>query len=111
MGDILEAEEDIEDAIEGRGTKSDGLSVEGVSDFEGSISVPDLASELDLSDDVAWLVEDGREGFGEGTGRGLIAGGGDSQPEGVMGVLEVAEVSPMIEGLLSVGEIREVTAS
>jgi hypothetical protein len=108
--DFLVAEEDIEDAVYGGGAKSHGLPVEGVADFEWTALEPDFSAELDLSDEVAGLVEERREDVGEASGRGLVARGWDGQLESVVGSLEVIDVAPVVEGPLSVGEIREAVA-
>lgn len=111
FGDVLVAEEDVEDAVEARGTKGDGVFVEGGSDFEAAAAEPDIAAELDFTDEITGLVKEGWESLGERSRRGAVAGGGHVELECIMRPLEVVEVAPLIEGALSLGEIREGATS
>lgn len=111
MGDVLVAEEDIEDAIDGRGTQSDGMPGEGGADLVAAALEPDLASELNLSDQFALGVLDVRKSLGEASRGRSIARGGNIQVQSVVRALEVVDVAPVIEGVLRVGEVGEGTTS
>jgi hypothetical protein len=61
----LVAEEDVEDGVDGGGSQSDGVLVEGVADAKGAPSEPDLAFLLDFADLVTGLIRDGGKDLGE----------------------------------------------
>ena len=70
----------------------------------------DAAAVLDLSHAIAGGVFDGRERRRIGARAGPVAAGGHGHVEGLVGPLEVVDMTPGREGLATVSEVAEATA-
>ena len=110
LGDLVGHEEDLPDAIPRGWSQGEGIAAEGLGQTPCLAHEVDAAAVLDLSHAIAGGVFDGRERRRIGARAGPVAAGGHGHVEGLVGPLEVVDMTPGREGLATVSEVAEATA-
>ena len=104
----LVAEEDGVEAIGGAGTQGDRLPAQALTDVIGAVAPGDIAFGFDRTHLVAGSVLDCGQERGQRPRAGHVATGRCVQSQRVVRTLMVVDRSPMIEGLLAMGQVAQI---